>query len=378
MVIDWRSDHSLRVPRPDLTNEIGVPNACSQSGCHEDKPLGWHLENYRGWYGVARKPHYGVVLAAGRTGRPGARDQLIALAADVLYPAIVRATALSLLGGYPSEATTGAFNRALGDEDALVRYTAVRNVNVGDQEVMARLVVPLLFDPVRAVRMQAGARLAGLPDGLFKPYQRDAIRSAVAEYTDAMTYALDFSFAGHNLGNLYSALGDPQKAEKYYRMAIEIDDLFYPAKVNLAMLLNVGGRNQEAERLLREVLDDFPEEYATAYSLGLLLAEMNRYEEAAAFMKRAAEGLPANTRILYNLGLILQRIGRSGEAEVAFQQAVELEPDNYDILFALADHYVKRGQPRRALPLANRMIEIQPQNKLGHDLKRHIESMLGP
>ena len=34
MVVDPRSDHSLRIPRPDLTVEIGTPNVCN--GCHTD------------------------------------------------------------------------------------------------------------------------------------------------------------------------------------------------------------------------------------------------------------------------------------------------------------------------------------------------------
>ena len=39
---------------------------------------------YRDWYGRARKPHYGTVFAAGREGRPEARDELIRLAGDAL------------------------------------------------------------------------------------------------------------------------------------------------------------------------------------------------------------------------------------------------------------------------------------------------------
>jgi hypothetical protein len=36
MVNDLRADHSMRVPRPDLTVSIGTPNACT--GCHQDQP----------------------------------------------------------------------------------------------------------------------------------------------------------------------------------------------------------------------------------------------------------------------------------------------------------------------------------------------------
>ena len=75
MVIDWRADHSLRVPRPDLTLEIGVPNACSQSGCHDDKPVSWSADHYANGTARRKKPHYGTILAAGRKRVPEARRQ---------------------------------------------------------------------------------------------------------------------------------------------------------------------------------------------------------------------------------------------------------------------------------------------------------------
>jgi hypothetical protein len=35
MGIDYRPDHSFRLPRPDLTLALGTPNACDR--CHVDK-----------------------------------------------------------------------------------------------------------------------------------------------------------------------------------------------------------------------------------------------------------------------------------------------------------------------------------------------------
>ncbi len=376
MVVDWRADHSLRVPRPDLTRFIGVPNACSQSGCHDDKPESWSAEHYAKWYGIARKPHYGTTIAAGRAGRPEARDELIRLAADPLYPAIVRATALSLLEQYPCDESTAAFNRALSDEDALIRYTAVDRVNTDDEKVLKELVAPLLFDPVRAVRMQAAVRLAGLPEGLFKLYQREALEKSVSEYVTAMTYSLDFAFAGHNLGNLYVRLNDPKRAEEYYRTAIAIDDLFYPAKANLAVLYNSQGRNAEAEKLLRQILDAYPDQYDTAYSLGLLLAEMNRFDQAVDFLGRAARGMPDRARVFYNLGLTCQRLERFDDAERALQRAAELEPTNFDFLYALADHFVRRGEFRKALPVAERMQKARPADPATREINTRIRDAL--
>jgi predicted CXXCH cytochrome family protein len=304
MGIDERADHSLRIPRPDLSRAIGTPNACSQGGCHADKPLQWSVDAYTKWYGQAKKPHYGTTLAAGREGLPEARDEVIRLAGDQLYPAIVRATALSLLRNYPGDESTRAMAVALADPEGLVRYTALSNLGARDQAELIRLVAPLLFDPLRAVRMEAAVLLADAPDDQLEPYQREARATALTEYRQAMAHNLDFAFAGHNLGNLAARLGDAATAEKYYRTAIAIDDLFYPAKANLAVILNSEGRNEEAEALLRSILENDPEQYETAYSLGLLLAELGRYTEAEALLARAAAGMPDHEGARRNLEAI--------------------------------------------------------------------------
>jgi tetratricopeptide (TPR) repeat protein len=182
-----------------------------------------------------------------------------------------------------------------------MRYTAVNSVVAASPEELVELVAPLLFDPMRAVRIQAAVQIADAPDELLKPYQREALAGALTEYRQAMDHSLDFAFAGHNLGNLAARLGDAPEAERYYRIAIQIDDLFYPAKANLAVLLNAQGRNEEAEALLRSILDAYPEQHEVAYSLGLLLAEMGRYVEAESYLARAAAGMPDHPGAARNL-----------------------------------------------------------------------------
>jgi predicted CXXCH cytochrome family protein len=314
MVIDERADHSLRVPRPHLSQTLGAPNACSQGGCHDDKPLRWSVDAYTKWYGLAKKPHYGPTLAAGREGRPEARDELVRLAGDELYPAIVRATALTLLGRYPGVESTRAFAVALADPEPLMRYTAVNSVVAASPEELVELVAPLLFDPMKAVRMQAAVQLADAPDQLLKPYQRKALSEALVEYRAAMEHSLDFSFAGHNLGNLAARLGDAAEAERYYRMAISIDDLFYPAKANLAVLLNARGANEEAEALLRSILEAYPDQHEAEYSLGLLLAEMGRYVEAERFLALAAAAMPDHAGAARNLQAIREYLAATTAA----------------------------------------------------------------
>ena len=51
MVVDPRHDHSLRMPRPDLSVKLGTPNACN--GCHTNRDARWAAAQMTPWYGHA-------------------------------------------------------------------------------------------------------------------------------------------------------------------------------------------------------------------------------------------------------------------------------------------------------------------------------------
>jgi predicted CXXCH cytochrome family protein len=371
MVIDYRPDHSIRIPRPDISMKLGTPNACNR--CHIDQANKWSDDYITKWYGPGRRPHYANTIHDGRKNRPGGRKALIRLAEDPLYPVIVRATALSLLAAYPGADTTEAFQLALMDDEALIRRTAIQGFNVSEEKDFVRMIAPLLYDPVKAVRMEAAQRLAGPPSNLLPSDEREVFRAALREFKASMEHSADFAFGRFNLGNLYSALNLPEEAIRSYQEAIRIDELSYPSKVNLAMLYYERKENDKAEVLLREVVEAHPEVYEAAYSLGLLLGEMEQYDEAAVYVEKAAKGLPERDRIHYNLGLILDYLKRDAKAEAAFKKALELAPDNLDYLYVLANYYMKRGQVEKAEDLARQMVEKHPSSPLGHDFLRALQ-----
>ena len=372
MVVDWRADHSLRIPRPDLNAITGAPDACSQIGCHGDKPLQWSVDAYNKWYGIARPAHFGPTLAAARKGEPGAIAELERLARDELHPAIVRATALDLTAGMPGAPGIALFQEALLSDEPLLRQVAAARLVTEDPQQIAELLAPLLVDPVKAVRLAAVSRLALVPQDLLKPYQREDFTRALAEYTDAMAYSLDFASSGFNLGNLYGALGDPESAERYYRLALEIDDRLSPVHGNLAMLLNAQGRNEEAEFHLRRAVELDPRSAALAYNLGLLLAELGNYEEAAEFLRIAGEGMPQRPRVQYNLGLVLQYLGRTEEATAALVRSAEVSGEQADYVLVLAGHLLQLGHPVEAEQWLDRLLAREP----GHPEARQMKASL--
>jgi len=371
MGIDYRPDHSFRIPRPKLTVDIHSPNACNR--CHWDKTAQWSEETITKWYGPGRKSHYGNLIEAGRKGISGAGKRLARLAVDPLYPVIVRATALSLLNTYPGEESTRAYELALMDDEALIRRTAVSHLNSSDKLRRVKLLSPLLYDPVKAVRIEAASGLAGEPSHVLDEKQKKMFQAGLKEFVSSMEYSGDFSFGRYNLGNLYVALDKTEDAIMHYKAAIKIDKLFYPAKVNLAMLYNKMGRNGEAERLFRETVDEHPQLYEAAYSLGLLLVEQKKYQDAVQYLRKAAKGMPNQSRAHYNLGLLLQQTGQWDEAETALKQALEIEPESVDYLHAMADHYIRRGRLEAARNIAQRMLESRPDHPLGHRILRFID-----
>ncbi len=366
MGIDYRRDHSFRIPRPDLTISIGTPNACND--CHKDKTTAWSQSYIEKWYGERKRPHYGETFAAAEREDHKVIPDLILYAENELFPLMVRATAVRFLGRFNTEESNHALERALTDPASLVRHTAVMSYNPSDAVSYEKLMLPLLNDPVKGIRAEAGIRLSEVPEAQLSAAARKARRAALEEYSAINTYTSDFPGGLFNLGLMYANTGQPDMAAEYYREALRTDELFYLAKVNLATVYAQQGRHDEAEKLLRQVLIENPELSGINTSLALLLAERGRYEESRQFLLKAAKLMPEQTRIFYNLGLLENAMGNNEKAEEYLQKTLTSEPGNYDYIYALATFYLEHGMKARALTYARQLAEKFPESPAGRQL----------
>ncbi|SHO51202.1 tetratricopeptide repeat protein [Desulfopila aestuarii] len=377
MGIDYRPDHSLRIPRPDLTRKIGTPNACSTSECHGDKGLEWVEESYTKWYGQSRKRHYGEAIAAGRKGAPEANSQLTAVIEDPLQPAIVRATALSLLGNYQEPQTLKILKKELNSDEPLLRHTALRLLDQPDEETALKLIAPKLYDPVKAVRLESAVKLASFPRERLREDDLQTMQQNLDEYRQAMEYNADFAPQRYNIANLERDLGNPEKAIDLYLAALRIDNQFIPAKVNLAMEYNRLGKNEDAEKLLQEVVTQEPEMYRIQYSLGLLLSEMNKYDEAALHLELAADGMPYYSRARYNYALVLLKLERWQQGAEALEKAVLQDPDVTEYFVTLTNLYFNFRMNNQARALAEKVLQLSPDNASAKELLRMMDQARG-
>ncbi|MEA3642046.1 MAG: tetratricopeptide repeat protein [Lamprobacter sp.] len=299
MVVDARADHSLRIPRPDLTRKLGTPNACN--GCHADRRVAWAEQATLDWYGpsLSRRAHFGEVLQAGRTGAPAADARLLTLAADAEQPGIARATALSLLSGPLDAARMERLRPLLNDADDLVRAAALGVLDQADPHTRMALAWPLLDDAVLAVRVEAARVLAPLASGAPADLNEDArarLALGLEEYRATQLANAERPESHLNLGLLDSDLQRPEAAEQAYRTALRLDPTFAPAYVNLADLYRALGRDRDGEALLQQGLERLPDAASLHHALGLLRVRQGQFPAAIQSLTRAAALAPENTR----------------------------------------------------------------------------------
>jgi len=374
MVVDPRRDHSFRVPRPDLTARLETPNACNN--CHGDRSTQWSVKHFRRWYGTGpRDKHFGETLAEARKGLPGVATDLIRLAQAPDQPAIVRATAVSLLDNYPGRSTVEALGELAKDPSPLVRAAAVEALGSLPPHQRELLLQAALEDPVRLLRTLAGRFLAGsAPAGLSRR-QRRLRASAVREYEEVQQLHADHPGGRLNLGDLYRDRRDLERAEASYRQAIALEPAFIPAYLNLADLYREMDREEEGKKLLLEALKTVPRSASAQHALGLLLVRTGQRRAALGHLAQAAELEPDNSRHAYVYGVALNSLGESAQAIGVLEQALGGRPHDRDLLFALATIHRDRRQFGKGLDYSRRLLALYPENAGYQRLERQLRTL---
>ena len=351
MVIDDRRDHSIRIPRPDLSAKFGHPNACNN--CHSDKSFDWAAKSIERVKGPLRpkEARHPNAFHSFRQGGTDAEQLLIEASADSGAPAFTKSGALLALRAFISDASTEEALRQLDSNESIVRVAALSKLEPLPPAQKFEYAINLLQDEVRAVRTEAARILSAVSDSFFSDPQRRLFDQVYEELIARYTSNLDRAESHLSLGILSENQGQFAQAEKHYRNALIRDDLFVPARMNLATMLSGQGRNAEAEELLRDSLEIQPAWGQIHYSLGLLLAEdRNRLPEAIRSLERAAGYWPENPRVTFNLGIAYWQSNRVEDAVRSFECSIKLQPGNLEYRQRLSELLAQNNRWSDALP----------------------------
>ena len=376
MVVDPRHDHSFRAPRPDLTVALGrdsAPNACND--CHRDRSPEWAARVVRRWYpgGQQERPHWASALRAGRTSRPAAEEALLRVIRDAQTPGIVRGTAVSLLPPFLGPESLPALEKAAADPDPLVRLGVASALGALPPKERVRIGIHLLWDPVRAVRVEVVPAFADVPDPELATEARAAFDRSLDDFVLAQRSSAERPESHVNLGIVNVRRGRLEEARRDYDAALRLAPWFLPAHVNLADLLRLQGRDDEGEKVLRRALRVDPGDASVHHALGLLLVRRKRPAEALAELGRAADLAPEVPDFAYAYAIGLHSAGRADEALAVLRAAQKRSPGARGLLVALVTIHRERGALREARAWARKLVEAAPGDPSARALAASLE-----
>lgn len=340
MTIDDRADHRFSAPDPLLAERIGSPDPCT--GCHDDRRPRWAAKQIDKRLVARPTRELKDALWKGRTHAKSAEADLVRVVFSSM-PGIVRASAITELAGIESSSIAVALQHASTDPNALVRRAVARSARVLPASQRAELVLPMLRDPFRTVRIEAASSLFGSDARGWNTADRQAFFEARQEYQDAREYMADRGGGLVDLATLAMHDADLEKARITLEEAIAVDPTFTAAYVNLADLYRALQQDAEAERVLRAGLKRAADIAAIQHALGLTLVRLGRLPEAIRSLEVAQRLRPENARFGFVYGVALFDSGRHGEAILTLEGLHERFPNDMTVLRGLIDYHRQLG-----------------------------------
>jgi len=378
MRVDPRRDHSLRVPRADLSVSLGLPNACE--ACHRERGAAWAAAAVRKWLGRDARGFqtFAQAFHDAELERTGAVKSLAELSLDASQPAIVRASALARLVGSVDPAIPDAAARGAKDPSGLVRLAATDLAAELPSAPRTAAILPLLADPLLTVRIAAADALAELPDAQVPESLRSARLRAGEEYVAAQRYSADRPEAHVNLGTYFARQERFDQAQAEFATARELEPSFVPAYVNSADAYRAQKRDADALRVLEEARKQAPANATVEFALGLTQARLKNRDATIAALERAVKLAPDEARNTYTLAIALHSFERTPEALRVLGRAAKKWPANRNVLLARATILRDSGQRDAARTAADDLLRAFPGDQDALALRDELSERSAP
>ena len=375
MGVDLRRDHSFRIPRPDLSVKLGVPNACN--GCHADQSAQWAQSQVEQWFPKGRhlQPHYGEALHAGREQMDEAAvEKLIELALDSNQPAIVRATALELLVPVVSPPIAGRVLHLLKDSSPMIRSAMLSLFQAAPAGARAKYSGPLLDDPIRSVRIDAAKQVLGVSTENLSASDQAIVNAAIEEYQVSLAAQADFPEIQLNLSRFAERLGNRKVATQALRAALALDPKLAEAWFRLAQLDINSGYFEQAKAHLERAIAEVPDSGALFHMLGRVLVQMDDAVAALQAFEQALERMPTDLEVRIEYASLLSTLGKYREAFESLKYVDQDAQTNPQVLYLLAFNRFKLGDEDAGRRYAEELSALHPR----HALNKHLKSIFYP
>lgn len=315
MQVDPRHDHSFNVPRPDLSESTGVPNACH--GCHNEQSNAWALKQIKTWFPKSKRFQQSSVAEAFHAYQyktDNALQKLGRIARDVKLSSFIRASALQRIRDIASQDSYRLLTSAIRSHKHLERRAAIAGTAAFTWSMQWRMLSPLLSDPMLPIRTEA-ANILVTHWLLLNKEQRRQLSRPLDEYLSIQRFNADRAFARVNIGNVYAAQRNLEGAIKAYQGAIKIEPIFPYSYINLANIYRHQKKPMQEFETLKQGLKATPKSAPLHYAMGMTAHRNHESKQARLHLKQAAHYAPDEAQYWYAHALAEQK----SEPEIAVQ-----------------------------------------------------------
>ena len=360
MGIDERNDHSFRVPRPDLSINTEIPNACTN--CHKDKTALWASNAMKKWYKKTPKGHqdFSDNLSALRSNTKNAQQSLY----DVLMhqaPDIAKASVVSYLGNYPSQQTYTTTLQMLKSKKITIRLNALKALENFPLKYRSEPGLKVLSDEIKAVRIEAARILAPLLHEEINKTQKQVLQKAIQEYEETLLFNGERPESQSALALLYLDMQDYKKAERAFKKAIEIQKKFIPAYINYADYLKSINQEGKVFSVLNDGLSEDPESAVLHQALGLYYIRNKQMKKGIKELEKASVLSPTDLNIQYTYAISLAQTDMKKSISILEKQ-LKVHSGDMRLLQALVFYYQELGDYQKVSSFQKTIQEINRPN----------------
>jgi predicted CXXCH cytochrome family protein len=347
MQIDPRRDHFMRRPDPLQSSAAGAPDACTT--CHADQTPAWAAAQIAAWApgsDYAWQDRAPFIAFTSGDQSPEVLQALADYALDTGRPAIVRATALQLLGDTDAPGLKDSLSALTKDPSDLVRAAAVGLLRQSDPLARYLRLSPLLSDPVRSVRDAASGELAYFDQPQNADRDLTALKAGLAEYLAARNAFADTPESQMAMAGLNLSLRNWDAAIAAFTEAAALDPQLEQPWVMLIRIKSALQDPQGAEQILAEALAALPDNAALWTQSANLALTRGDAKTAISSLQKVVGLQPGDLDAWLQMSSIAVQTGDAALAVWAGDSAVQIAPKQADAWLASAiGHYVSGDLP---------------------------------
>lgn len=205
---------------------------------------------------------------------------------------------------------------------------------------------------------------------------------ALYNFNKVLSLAPQVKETYNEIACIYESLSDIKNAREYWDKALQYDNNYASAEINLANSYRLDDIEYAISKL-NDLSEKYPEEALVWYNLAWIYYNRSEYDNSLQYALKALKLYPTSDAIRYLIGLSYMGLKQEAQAKEILLESESLNPNNPEPKLCLADIFSRNNEFEEAEKRYKRLMEIDDKNyavysnyaEMLHRQKRLLEAM---